>query len=100
MKNDCTGTKYASDILLVKEVKNGYSGLFLWLADCQSGKIVILALTPAYTPVEAESFKDETHQYFFICEGGRELKWKKLIVRMITAEDPLLWASGNGMILF
>ena len=29
MKNDCSGTKYASDILLVKEVKNGYGELFL-----------------------------------------------------------------------
>ena len=29
LRNDCTATKYAPDILLVKEVKNGYGRLFL-----------------------------------------------------------------------
>ena len=39
--------KYASDILLVKEVKNGYGGLFLWLVV--TGQVARIAKTQLWT---------------------------------------------------
>ena len=74
------------------------------MADCQSGEIVDpsqpRARARSYNLLQAESFTSETHQYFSICKGSIELKWKKLIVGMIPAEDPSIWSFVNGIILF
>ena len=77
MRNDCSGTKYASDILLVKEVKNGYGRLFLWLVvTWQPAKIAkIVDPSPILHSTPGRKF---LMWNFFICGRKHWVEMKEI----------------------